>query len=84
MMLSTGASTVDWFAVHRKAVDSAIDDRMACYPAADLLLRDAMQYACSGGGKRLRALLVLGTAQAVGAGVAQAMPAACAVEALHA
>ena len=83
-MMSHSATAADWFAAHKKVVDSAIDERIACYEAADLLLRDAMEYACAGGGKRLRALLVLGTAEAVGAGMSQAMPAACAVEAMHA
>jgi farnesyl diphosphate synthase len=83
-MMPSSAISADWFTLRKRAVESAIDERLACYAAEDLLLRDAMQYACAGGGKRLRALLVLGTAEVVGAGIAQAMPAACAVEALHA
>lgn len=44
----------------------------------------AMRYAVLDGGKRLRPLLTLATAQAVGASVGLAMRAACAVEMIHA
>ena len=45
----------------------------------------AMRYAVEGGGKRLRPLLVLATAEAVGAGEGQAaLRAACAIELIHA
>ena len=45
----------------------------------------AMRYAVEGGGKRLRPLLVLATAEAVGSGESQAaLRAACAIELIHA
>ena len=50
-------------------------------PAA---LGDAMRYAVLDGGKRLRPLLVLAAAQAVGGNAAAALRAACAVELIHA
>lgn len=50
-------------------------------------LHQAMRYSLLGGGKRLRPILVLCAAEAVGGGktgvTARAMPAACAVEMLH-
>jgi farnesyl diphosphate synthase len=47
-------------------------------------LLEAMRYAVLGGGKRLRAFLVLQTAHMMGIDDAQAMPAAAALELLHA
>jgi len=47
-------------------------------------LLEAMRYSTLGGGKRIRALLVLASAQAFGVPLEHALPAACAVEAVHA
>lgn len=46
-------------------------------------LRDAMQYSLMAGGKRLRPLLVVAAAEALGAQPAAALPVACAVEMVH-
>lgn len=48
------------------------------------VLLEAMRYAVLSPGKRLRPALVLGAARAVGGGVDDALPAACAVEMVHA
>jgi len=63
------------------AVEAALAQAIARYPEGPL--RDAMTYAAHGG-KRLRAFLVLESAALYGLGEDQAMPAAAAVEALHA
>ncbi|WP_428335611.1 polyprenyl synthetase family protein [Paenirhodobacter sp.] len=63
------------------AVEGALAQAIAAHPETPL--RDAMAYAASGG-KRLRAFLVLESAALFGIGEAAAMPAAAAVEALHA
>lgn len=63
----------------QRDVGAALDSAIARYPEGPL--RDAMAYAATGG-KRLRAFLVLESAALFG--VAEAMPAAAAVEALHA
>lgn len=63
------------------AVQSELDGAIARLPAGDL--RDAIAYAAQGG-KRLRAFLVLESAALFGIPEAQALPAAAAVEALHA
>ena len=65
----------------QRAVASALDAAILRQPAGPL--RDAMRYGASGG-KRLRAFLVLESAALYGLDEAQAMPAAAAVEALHA
>ena len=62
-------------------VQHALDQAVARLPAGDL--RDAIGYAAQGG-KRLRAFLVLESAALFDIPVAQALPAAAAVEALHA
>jgi geranylgeranyl diphosphate synthase, type II len=46
-------------------------------------LREAMQYSLMAGGKRLRPILVLAAAEALGGTNAAAMPIACAVEMIH-
>ncbi|SOC13781.1 farnesyl-diphosphate synthase [Rhodobacter maris] len=63
------------------AVEAAMQAAIAAFPQSDL--RDAMAYAAQGG-KRLRAFLVLESARIHGLTDAQAMPAALAIEALHA
>ncbi len=73
-----------WMQPHLASVESALSQGIrADSPAA---LGEAMRYAVLDGGKRLRPLLVLATAQAVGDGVggAAALRAACAVELIHA
>lgn len=65
----------------QEQVEAALQAAIAAYPAGPL--REAMAYAARGG-KRLRAFLVLESAALYGIDAAQAMPAAAAVEALHA
>lgn len=65
----------------QEQVEAALQAAIATCPAGPL--RDAMTYAARGG-KRLRAFLVLESAALYGIDAAQAMPAAAAVEALHA
>ncbi|MFC0214213.1 polyprenyl synthetase family protein [Paenibacillus chartarius] len=46
-------------------------------------LRDSMQYSLMAGGKRLRPILVLAAAEALGGKKEAAMPVACAIEMIH-
>ncbi|QGQ97098.1 polyprenyl synthetase family protein [Paenibacillus psychroresistens] len=46
-------------------------------------LRDAMQYSLMAGGKRLRPILVIAAAEALGGTIDAAMPIACAIEMIH-
>jgi geranylgeranyl diphosphate synthase, type II len=83
-------------AIAQKRVDAALDQalaRIAKRKDADgpdgghLLpgrLLEAMRYAVLSPGKRLRPALVLGGARAVGARIDDVLPAACAVEMVHA
>jgi farnesyl diphosphate synthase len=73
-----------WMQPHLDRVESALSDGIqADSPAA---LGQAMRYAVLDGGKRLRPLLVLATAEAVGDDFSgnAALRAACAVELIHA
>ena len=78
-------SFVDYLDARRKEVESALEAFLSRPPAVPPVLAEAMRYSLLGGGKRLRPLLVLasaeGVAQAIGASEAAArdaaMPAAC-------
>ena len=80
-----------WLASRRQAVDAALERALPAAGEAPGGIREAMRYSVFAGGKRLRPLLVLASAEAVGgrAGVDEdtavrlAMPAACALELIH-
>ena len=69
----------------RDEVEAALDRYMPASPDCPELLADAMRYSLLAGGKRLRPILTLATADAVDphGGSALAMPAACAIEMIH-
>lgn len=68
----------------RARVDAELERRLAVDGDDPGRLRAAMHYAATGPGKRLRPALVLAAAAACGGDEAAAMPAAIAVELLHA
>ena len=73
-----------WMQPHLERVEQALSEGIEAHsPAA---LGEAMRYAVLDGGKRLRPLLVLATAEAVGgdSGGPAAINAACAIELIHA
>ena len=75
----------------RKDVDAALQSFLSKPPGTPAVVAQAMHYSLLGGGKRLRPLLVIasaeGVAQALGASETAArdlaMPAACALEMIH-
>ena len=73
-----------WMQPHLDRVEQALSQGIAADSPAQL--GEAMRYAVLDGGKRLRPLLVLATAEAVGneASSAAALRAACAIELIHA
>ena len=71
-----------WRCGQQAAVEQALSDWVSADAPAGL--GEAMRYAVLDGGKRLRPLLVLATAEAVGGAPEVAMRAACAVEMIHA
>jgi geranylgeranyl pyrophosphate synthase len=83
------ASAADFLERARAQVDHALERYLPKPPDCPGLLADAMRYSVFAGGKRLRPLLTLAAADAVGDRssdvdrLAAALPAACAVELIH-
>lgn len=81
----------EYLEARRKDVEAALDQFLTKPPQTPAILVDAMRYSLLGGGKRLRPLIVIASAeaaaQAIGASEAAArdtaMPAACALEMIH-
>jgi geranylgeranyl diphosphate synthase type II len=81
----------EYLDARRQQVESALVEFLSRGPSAPPVLVEAMRYSLLGGGKRLRPLLVIASAEAVaqatGASEAAArdaaMPAACALEMIH-
>jgi geranylgeranyl diphosphate synthase type II len=85
-----GADSLDQFlSASRARVDAALEAYLPKPPACPPLLHAAMRYSLMAGGKRLRPILALAAADAVGRrdGIAGtdvlALPVACAMEYLH-
>jgi geranylgeranyl pyrophosphate synthase len=80
-----------WLDARRRAVDAALDAFLPRAPHAPSTVCDAMRYSVTAGGKRLRPMLVLASAEAVAErgqltnddAIRLAMPAACAIELIH-
>lgn len=80
-----------WLESRRQDVERALDSFLPAPPAVPAIISESMRYSLLGGGKRLRPLLVIGSAegvaQAIGASEAAArdaaMAAACALEMIH-
>lgn len=67
----------------RLEIDAALDAALPRPPDCPPVVADAMRYSVTAGGKRLRPVLCLASAEAVGGTRADAMPAACALELIH-
>jgi geranylgeranyl diphosphate synthase type II len=68
----------------RERVEKALDDATQFPPGCPAKLAEAIRYSLLAPGKRLRPTLVLMAAKACGGAVEAALPAACAVEMVHA
>jgi geranylgeranyl diphosphate synthase type II len=64
-------------------VEAALTSILPPKPDCPAVVFEAMQYSLMAGGKRLRPILCLASAEAVGGDRALAMPAACAIELIH-
>ena len=67
----------------RTEIDAALAAWLPAPPETPAVVADAMRYSVTAGGKRLRPVLCLASAEAVGGDRASAMPAACAIEFIH-
>ncbi|MDN5346915.1 MAG: geranylgeranyl diphosphate synthase, type [Clostridia bacterium] len=73
----------EYLQARKQVIEAALD---AALPPADAYppkVHEAMRYSVFAGGKRLRPILVLAAAEAVGGSTARVLPAACAVEFIH-
>lgn len=69
---------------HRSTIDAALSEYTSYSDDCPHLLGEAIRYSLLAPGKRLRPLLVLMAADACGCPIGDAVPAACAVEMVHA
>ena len=76
-------SLAEYLEACRAEIDAALDAALPRPPDCPAVVADAMRYSVTAGGKRLRPVLCLASAEAVGGSRADAMPAACAVELIH-
>ena len=81
----------DWLDARRREIDAALERYLPGAPACPPRVGEAMRYSLFAGGKRLRPVLALASAESIalatGADVdrirAMALPAACALELIH-
>jgi geranylgeranyl diphosphate synthase type II len=64
-------------------VEAALTAVLPAVPDCPAVVGDAMRYSLMAGGKRLRPILCLASADAVGGDRLLALPAACAIELIH-
>ncbi len=66
-----------------RLVEKNLSKYIAKIPNAPKILTDAMDYSLQAGGKRVRPILLMATAEAFGKKATDVLPAACATEMLH-
>jgi geranylgeranyl diphosphate synthase type II len=72
-----------YLAERRRAVDEALDRCLPPATAYPPTIHEAMRYSVFAGGKRLRPILVIAGAEAVGGQLADVLPTACCFELIH-
>ena len=75
--------TGEYIQARRAEIDAALAGLLPSPPECPAAVADAMRYSLTAGGKRLRPVLCLASADAVGGDRAAALPAACAIELIH-
>lgn len=83
-LASSAPSLSDRLVPLRELIDQALENYLRLTDGCPNRLADAMRYSVLAPGKRLRPLLTLLAAEAVGGHARSALPAACAVELIHA
>lgn len=87
----TPADLKTYLGAHRARLEAALDRFLPAPPSCPSLISEAMRYSLFAGGKRLRPILALASAEAVAArlgasadeSIALALPTACALEMIH-
>jgi len=72
-----------WIGARRPLLEAALDHALPPETAWPETIHRAVRYSLFAGGKRIRPLLVLAAAEAVGGDAGDALPLACAVEMIH-
>ena len=73
----------EYLQARRAEVEAALAAALPTPPACPAVVANAMRYSVTAGGKRLRPILCLAAAEAVGGDRSLALPAACAIELIH-
>jgi geranylgeranyl diphosphate synthase type II len=73
----------EYLDARRAEIETALTDALPRPPECPAVVADAMRYSVTAGGKRLRPILCLASAEAVGGQRAMATPVACAIEFIH-
>jgi geranylgeranyl diphosphate synthase type II len=73
----------DYLDARRAEVEAALASILPAPPDCPAVVFEAMRYSLMAGGKRLRPILCLASAEAVGGDRSLAIPAACAIELIH-
>jgi geranylgeranyl diphosphate synthase type II len=81
--MKSSAEVTAYVSAHRAAIERALLGVLPRPPANPRVLADAMHYSLTAGGKRVRPVLCLAAAEAVGAPADAALPTACALEMIH-
>ena len=77
------SSFTEYLHARRVEIEAALAAALPAPPDCPSVVADAMRYSVTAGGKRLRPILCLAAAEAVGGDRSVAMPAACAIELIH-
>src|SRR6188474_2408457 len=77
------SSFTEYLQARRVEIEAALAAALPAPPDCPSAVADAMRYSVTAGGKRLRPVLCLAAADAVGGDRSLAMPAACAIELIH-
>jgi geranylgeranyl diphosphate synthase type II len=81
--VKTEEGLAEYLDARRAEVEVALTAFLPTPPDAPEIVHSAMRYSLLAGGKRLRPILCLASAESVGGGRSMAMPAACAIELIH-
>jgi geranylgeranyl diphosphate synthase, type II len=81
--MSAADNLQQYLTARRTAIDAALLAALPSPPSCPSPVADAMRFSVCAGGKRLRPILCLASAEAVGGDWRQALPAACAIEFIH-
>ena len=71
------------YAEYRKQVEEALSGQLRSLGEIPDILLKAMEYSLLAGGKRLRAVLLLASCEAIGGDTGKALPFSCALEMIH-